>query len=398
MRRIIVCCDGTNNAPEMMNPDKYFPTNVIKLARGIKQIAKKGDVDQIVLYLRGVGTEGGVRGLIARATGYDVELNVYQAYQFITDNYQRDDHVFLFGFSRGAYSVRLLAGFIDAVKVIPKHRMHEFADIYECYKSRNNKYGEDFSGLSQRSPGPDGEVMTIPIWFLGVWDTVTTTGLPDEEDEKKIGHPLIDAVPSNVHYAYQALALHELRKLFKPRVWTARRNEGSIVEQTWFPGAHSDVGGGYKEHELSNIALEWMVDRASEGGGLEFKDDFFKKIGPIPPPSLPRFFSQVTESIRKGWVYEKQVRRKCQGIFQFKHRSVDARLACTWTYEDHQKEFKEVDERTDLKLMEDGKDCVSVTTELKDYLHYLGQERTKERMENLAKKRGKPILLKRHGK
>ena len=108
----------------------------------------------------------------------------------------------------------------------------------------------------------------IPIWFIGVWDTVGALGAPGilQSLTRRYVRFHNTELPSNVTHAYQALALHELRKQFKPVFWTKRTSANQRIEQVWFAGAHSDIGGGYPEHGISDITLRWMASKAEEAG------------------------------------------------------------------------------------------------------------------------------------
>lgn len=300
-KRIIVCCDGTGNTLEPASRrGKDYPTNVLRLARLIPP-CDPNDITQVILYLPGVGTSGVFDRAINGIRGRGVELKLLIAYQFITDNYLPGDDLFIFGFSRGAFTARLLVDFLHVVKVIPKAQMRDFDRIYAAYKRylkgpkyqllRDiNQYGSFFEKLSEREQEGEQKIFKhIPVRFLGVWDTVTTLSgaveeaavptpkklwqrmkdfpitvlqyLKDRSDEERLGFKSIAIVPGIVTEACQALALHEIRTKFPPALWTAAAPR-TRVTQTWFPGAHSDIGGGYHDSDLSDMTLEWMIDRA----------------------------------------------------------------------------------------------------------------------------------------
>jgi Uncharacterized alpha/beta hydrolase domain (DUF2235) len=253
VRRLIVCCDGTWNWPDQSGGE----TNVIRLVRAIRP--NIGGITQIVRYHMGVGTGNLVDRLVGGGTGIRLSANVREAYGFIVDNYRPGDEIFLFGFSRGAYTARSLAGLIARVGVLQKYEMERFIDVWEYYTERNPQGGY----LDVRVPDrhrPDD----IIIKCIGVWDTVGALGIPGTRFcANSYGFHSITLNP-RIHYAFQALAIDERRGNFQPAIW--KRNDqapNQILEQVWFPGVHSNVGGGYPNHGLSDSALLWMLSRVS---------------------------------------------------------------------------------------------------------------------------------------
>jgi uncharacterized protein (DUF2235 family) len=386
-KRLIVCFDGTCNSFEIQDPQTYRATNVLEITRLLE--TKKNTIAQIVLYVPGVGTGSRWDRWVGAAKGLDVELNLLLAYQFLIDNYVEGDDVFLFGFSRGAFTARLLAGFLDAVKVIPKERMPEVSNVYDCYKDYGKecieKYGgERFSGLSELYVDVEGRkrLSVIPILFLGVWDTVTTLvgerfSFTSKTDEEIINHPPISMLPSIVHNAYQALALHEIRHDFPPNLWTEKQN-WQTIEQTWFAGAHADVGGGVENRGLADIALEWMVDRAKLHG-LEFNQARLEQIGPRKtPPNTPRFFQPITDSFsRSPYVLRgKSIREPgiMEGLEQNAHLSVLARLSFSSNPVDYgscSSVYSGIDSKSlGLTFQIKGGDLKSIKTEIEKYEAY----------------------------
>jgi uncharacterized protein (DUF2235 family) len=132
-KRLIVCCDGTWNAPEINNPKKNHPTNVLKLTRAIEP-ADRNNVVQVVEYVPGIGTHDIVDRYLGGVTGWGISRNIQSAYQFVVNNYRHGDDLYLFGFSRGAYTVRSLSGFISELGLIRKDMMHLFPEAYREYR------------------------------------------------------------------------------------------------------------------------------------------------------------------------------------------------------------------------------------------------------------------------
>jgi uncharacterized protein (DUF2235 family) len=264
MKRIIVCCDGTWNADDTQTDD----TNVAILARAIHGSQQTGGVLQIVLYLRGVGTSGlKLETWIEGATGIGVDDNIRSAYQFIAQNYLPGDEVCLFGFSRGAFTARSLAGLITACGILFRQSLNALPDAWLYYRSPKPHSPQAFATKYNVQSHLDSA-----ITFLGVWDTVGSLGIPGSllAASNKAKFAFHDTNPSPlVRRAVQALAIDEHRRDFTPTFWTGPVPPGVSIEQVWFAGAHADVGGGYNTRALADIPLVWMV-RQAEAVDLSF--------------------------------------------------------------------------------------------------------------------------------
>ncbi|UHQ54164.1 DUF2235 domain-containing protein [Microbulbifer sp. YPW16] len=275
MANLVVCSDGTWNRPEE-DLEKDFPTNVLRLARAVSP--SSGDVKQSVFYDWGVGSyydrfSGGI-------TGAGLHKNVLDGYRYIVHNYAPGDRIYLFGFSRGAYTARSLCGLINNCGIVRQANARLIAEAWKIYKSpsRKNhpdgnaavKFRRDYSHRSNR------------IHFIGVWDTVGALGIPfslmglfeshDEFYDTKMG--------SNVQIARHALAIDEKREDFMPTVWTPR--PGVDLKQVWFAGVHSDVGGSYPPDKntrklASDVPLTWMIHEA-HFAGLKIAPDLKKSL------------------------------------------------------------------------------------------------------------------------
>jgi len=251
-KRIIICCDGTWNEPD------DIPTNVTKMVRAISPVSPDG-IHQVVFYDQGVGTGGKIDKFIGGAFGSGLEKNVLDCYRFLIHNYQLGDEIYAFGFSRGAYTARAFVGLIHAVGLLEKSTLDKLTQAYKHYRTEPE---ERQQGLYEDNYRPD-------IRMVGVFDTVGALGAPT---------PLLGKFTRNwvgffntricaqVKYAYHALALDEKRAPFQPDMWTGILQDDQYMEQCWFAGAHSDIGGGYAECGLSDIALQWMVGKASALG------------------------------------------------------------------------------------------------------------------------------------
>lgn len=261
-KRIIICCDGT-----WYEPDET-PTNVVKLVRGIKPTASDG-THQVVFYDQGVGTGGRLDKFIGGAFGSGLEKNVLDCYRFLIHNYELGDEIYAFGFSRGAYTARAFIGLMHAVGLLEKSSLDKLKQAYKYYRTEPDKRPQSEYDDNYR---PD-------IRMLGVFDTVGALGAPT---------PLLGKLTrgwvgffnthicEQVKHAYHALALDERRAPFQPDLWTGAITERQQVEQCWFAGAHCDIGGGYEQSGLSDIALQWMVMKARTLG-LEFNNRYLQQ-------------------------------------------------------------------------------------------------------------------------
>lgn len=281
MKRIIICSDGTWNRSDQKDKGQYRPTNVVKIARTISASSKSG-VPQVVFYDEGVGADKwGLDRLTGGAFGKGLDKNIEDAYRFLMRNYGKGDEIFLFGFSRGAYTVRSLAGLIRNCGLLKPINADRFDEAYNLYRSDSHPDSEDSKSFRKKF-----SIKIDAIEFLGVWDTVGALGIPIGLFRflTKVKYEFHDVELSKmVKSAYQALAIDEKRKIFRPAIWKSIDKKGQKVEQVWFPGVHSDVGGGYADTGLSDISFLWMKEKA-EDCGLEFDEKTFDKL--IRPDTL----------------------------------------------------------------------------------------------------------------
>ena len=261
MKRLIICFDGTWNSADGQKSD----TNVALLARAIHSTVGTGGIPQSVLYLRGVGTAGLHAEIIFEgATGLGVDENIRSGYMFIAQNYLPGDEIFLFGFSRGAFTARSLSGLINACGVLKRQKLGDLGLAWKYYRTEGPHSPAEFMKSFQSDCHLGAEIK-----FLGVWDTVGALGIPGELfssfDSEKYGFH--DTGPCNiVKHGCHALAVDEHRDEFVPTLWTGTPAAGAKIEQVWFAGAHSDVGGGYVSRKLADIPLVWMAKKAEADG------------------------------------------------------------------------------------------------------------------------------------
>lgn len=263
MKRIVICADGTWNRPEELNSDD-IPTNVLQLARAISP-QDQNNHKQIVFYDWGIGSYHDQK--LAGGLGIGLEKNVTDGYRFLVHNYEIGDQIFLFGFSRGAYTIRSLSALINNCGILKSTEGRMIAQAFELYK---NKEYPPSSELARQFRQQHAIETRTNIDFIGAWDTVGAMGLPftlfgmiEDKDlffDRKVG--------GNVKVVRHALALDEFRKDFEPTIWEHRNNID--MQQVWFAGCHSDIGGSYPPdengHTLSNIPLIWMAKEATKFG------------------------------------------------------------------------------------------------------------------------------------
>ncbi len=271
MKRIAIFCDGTWNTPDILEGGKSCQTNVVRMANALSQRSKDGTA-QLLYYDTGIGSEG---SLIARtydgATGTGITNNILQAYRFIIQNYEQGDELYFFGFSRGAYTVRSLSGLIRNSGILKIENPELVERAYSIYRSRRaNLQPRAIEATLFRKTFAVEDITVLK--FIGVWDTVGALGNPlllngILSRRNQFHDPEIS---SRVRNAFHALAIDEKRKNFEATLWHQTGDcKDQILEQVWFPGVHSDVGGGYPDTGLSDIVLNWMLEKA-ESCNLNF--------------------------------------------------------------------------------------------------------------------------------
>ncbi|KAI9701610.1 MAG: hypothetical protein M1820_006381 [Bogoriella megaspora] len=315
-KRLIVCCDGTWQASDKPSSKRNVESNVTRMCRCLKESridAPGHEIQQVVNYQSGVGTDmlhsisaklsgkaiwfklvrgGNVAYSLAGANGAGLNENVIEAYNFLCLNYEgkligkgadakldekKSDEIFLFGFSRGAYTVRALAGLISTVGIFDKSELKNFGEVYAKYQERKPL---NLDKMRVKIPAN-----CIKIKVVGVWDTVGSLGVPDAwftgyglhkqlNSEYEFHDPDLSPCIQN---AFHALALDEHRRPFSPTLWHLKRssveeNDAPNLVQCWFPGVHINTGGGGTDEldkekqkytdlgEISDITFAWMVD------------------------------------------------------------------------------------------------------------------------------------------
>jgi len=354
--------DGTWNEPGQKDEGVNTETNVLKLSEALAKLP-----DQITGYFKGVGTDRGEQ-LSGGAFGWGLFDQIKDGYRFLREQFQPGDWIYIFGFSRGAYSARSLSGMVLRCGIVKRDANPKFpdlgADLLTTQQDGNLRMDvvDRIFALYKRAYDPKNRpeverfkqqyCQDTAVRFVGVWDTVGALGIPDGVVPflKKFDHALdqklygfLDTeLNPRVEAAYHAVAIDERRKSFLPTLWTdaggapPRVNVAdSNVEQTWFVGAHSNVGGGYADSGLSDIALKWMIDRATKQG-LQFEPAALAAVRPAAlskrRDSLDefidlgknRFFAWIDTTVTKFMAANRPIRDG-----SWVHDSVNGRLAAT---------------------------------------------------------------------
>lgn len=300
-RNLVICCDGTSNEIGRLL------SNVLKLYR----VAEKSD-RQLTFYQPGIGTiampdswgrwRQAVRAVFEMGTGYGLDRDVLNAYRFLCEHYREGDRIFLFGFSRGAYTVRVLAGMIYLIGLLRDHQSNFAGYALKAYKSASKFNGyqlaHDFSEVVLPQP--------VPVHFMGVWDTVASVIVPGRLPFSKLRLEELPFTRENpaVRTFRQAAAADERRRMFrlepwasgqpfKPNRFAAGPAAPQDAAQLWFAGCHSDVGGGFPEDQssLSKFALLWMLD-AAKSNGLRLRTQMVNHIAKGMPRKGARTYQR----------------------------------------------------------------------------------------------------------
>jgi uncharacterized protein (DUF2235 family) len=348
LKNIVVCCDGTGNEIS------ENISNVLKLYRTLRK-TNKTEPHQVAFYDPGVGTlarpnpwtklQQDAIAILGLATGYGLDDNVIAAYEFLISQYEDDDDIYLFGFSRGAYAVRVLAGLIHKIGLLAPQQRNLAGAALTAYKQAAGEDTREASEISQsrtlngiqeaRQEAPSTRedqasqfariVSTrwITITFVGVWDTVASIIVPRPDRLYAFSLQTLPNTRENpsVKTFRQAIAVDERRRMFRMDSWKQSQNfmhnpfsrtnnsEPQDIKQVWFAGVHADIGGGYPEKEsaLSKYPLLWMIDEAVKSGlsvdtgsvnqlawGIQRKGSPFTYVA-------PNFMRDPHDSMSKIW-------------------------------------------------------------------------------------------------
>jgi uncharacterized protein (DUF2235 family) len=298
-RNIILCADGTGNKGGHTPDSNVFKTyNAVD----IKDASRR----QITYYDNGVGTSTNrFLKAISGALGFGFQDNVRELYAFLAKNYREGDKVYIFGFSRGAATIRAFNGFVHDCGLIEPGEDYNDVDLKDeidallkaylkiRYKKKKGEKPETEIADDLEIEGCTGSRRKVKIEFIGVWDTVAALGMPKNTDLTGCVSKAVDGLFNQVdkivnsiihHRAYNfeltpnitrachALSIDDARTSFWPLIWDEVKAEakGVTVDQVWFAGVHSDVGGGYPRQDMSNVPLLWVLEQAmGDGTGLK---------------------------------------------------------------------------------------------------------------------------------
>ncbi len=355
MKNIVICCDGTGNEIS------ENISNVLKLYRTLRK-TEKTTPRQMVFYDPGVGTLArpnpwkkalqDASAIFGLATGYGLDDNVLHAYEFIVDNYADGDAIYLFGFSRGAYTVRVLAGLVHKVGLIASQQLNLAGSGLTAYKQFSSEPARPdggpglapFTDGGAGHPGPASKddraaqyarILSVKwptVRYVGVWDTVASVIVPRPD---RLYWPSLQTLAfvhenPSIEIFRQAIAIDERRRMFRlqpwdeGQFWPSRfapkdkwKDQDSL--QVWFAGVHADIGGGYPEKQsaLSKYPLLWMIEEAVKcglkvdrrtvnqlGWGRQRKNSPFSYVKPglLPDPAHPELAGwQPHDSMNVAW-------------------------------------------------------------------------------------------------
>ncbi len=295
-KRIVICADGTWNTPQQVSAGKPAPTNVWLLWQLVKDY-DTNNLPQLAYYHPGVGTGGALDRILGGINGWGLRRNILDCYRFLVEHYQPGDYLYLFGFSRGAYTVRSLAGLIRNSGIIRRDQFPKAEDreaaitaAWRLYRQR----GDETAPVARKAMDfrHDHSHHDFRITCVGVWDTVGALGIPVSGLLGSLSRHCFGfhdvTLSSWVDRAFHAVAIDERRGPFVATLWKQQSDAwtvGQQMEQVWFTGVHADVGGGYSwsERGLANLTLRWMVNRVTAFCGLELD---VAALAKTPPAQL----------------------------------------------------------------------------------------------------------------
>ncbi len=266
-RNIVVCCDGTNNEFGVHN------TNVVRLYSVLEH-----SPEQVSYYHPGLGSMGSPYALngfsrlwtkiFGLAFGYGISHHLADQYAWLMENLRADDRLFVFGFSRGAYTARALCAMLHVCGLI---RCGDVALVPYAIRLMK-KYGKQGSPEIAKKFRAAFSSMDVKPHFVGVWDTVSSVG--------QVYTPLklpYTAFNPDIVTGRHAVSIDERRAFYRQNLWSPAK--GQDIQQVWFPGVHSDIGGGYAEENsgLAKITLEWMI-REARNAGLRVLSDRVESV------------------------------------------------------------------------------------------------------------------------
>lgn len=281
MKRLVICCDGT-----WERIYRGALTNVALSARSIAPRDARGQA-QIVYYSTGVGASLGGLSIWDGMTGADLDQHLLDAYLFLNFNYEPGDQIYLFGFSRGAYTVRSLAGLLRKCGVLRRVHVNQAGAALQLYRDREVSADSSIAAhfryahaiawprIGETAMKFGAPPADLRIRYLGVWDTVGALGiprvLPFAVGLNKQYQFHDTALSRAIEFARHGVAIDERRAAFAPTLWTNLHKLNAPgapprAMQLWFPGDHGGVGGGGRAQGLSNCSLLWVLEGGEQAG------------------------------------------------------------------------------------------------------------------------------------
>jgi uncharacterized protein (DUF2235 family) len=354
MKRLVICCDGT-----WQRLYEGALTNVALASRSVAPRDRTG-LAQIVYYSAGVGASVGGLDLWNGITGDDLDQHLLDAYLFLNFNYEPGDAIYLFGFSRGAYTVRSLAGLLRKCGILRREHVDKAGMALSLYRDRHasaddaevarfrTAHALAWPRIDARALPFGAPPVDLRIRYLGVWDTVGALGIPRALPfamGMNARYQFHDTALSRaVEFARHAVGIDERRAAFAPTLWTNLESltpsgAHARAQQQWFPGDHGGVGGGGRKHGLSNCALLWVLEGAEQAGLALAREPggvisgCLADIDPIGAPvraaksfSLldllgsrwrkgPKRFTDINETARLRWTANAAYRPRPLGAF-----------------------------------------------------------------------------------
>ncbi len=329
MKRIVLCFDGPWDMPVELGlaANKRGETNVSRFYDSLAPIGPDG-VAQLAWYNEGAGRN--YMNHLPGSFGLGLDRTILDGYCHLANTYEEGDEVFILGFSRGAYAARSVVGMIRNCGLVQKEFAPQSALVaYGIYRTRDD--GPD-SITAQAFRTDFSRPLTIR--FLGIWDTVGELGIPSHV-AARLNRDLYSfhdtALSKIVENAYHALALDEHREAYQACLWDSPAKPNQTIEQRWFVGAHADVGGGYPDRELSDLALRWMQEKAAALGlGLKLvavghhnyqgslHDSYSNFLGGQYGREHPPFFRRVFRTPSGNEVLDASIeRRRCDANLDY---------------------------------------------------------------------------------
>lgn len=301
-KTLVMLLDGTWQDGATLST-RSQATNIWKLARAIKSHTKDGS-NVVISYEAGVGAADwvpgervadGIEAILQGATGMGLSTKVKEAYIWLARNWCEGDEIHIYGFSRGAYTARTVAALINAIGFLDTEGLENFHAIFKAYLQLSSpssvvkEQATRYLAYWRQNARPDWEKQQFIVKVLGVFDTVGAQGLP-----KGLALPLRKTrqyfgfndsyLGKRIENGFHALALNENRLDFTPAPWSFKPVEGQHIKQVAFIGSHADVGGGYAEADLSDIAMTWMASEVVKVSNLEFDFDLMRSfMAPVAP-------------------------------------------------------------------------------------------------------------------